>query len=161
MQSSDEFKRTSNQAIKQSSNQATCPGHPKNESTASSGKQCEYVRWSFLCILSLLPFWLVYLRVSFLKFGLVPRDCQTCPSFSTQQHIAQMFCQHIIVLMVLVLGNGSKNCGWDVPCPFLIFHSIGSELAAEKQDFEPQHAAGINRNPVAWILPFCCGIIFN
>ena len=35
--------------------------HPKNESTTAASKQCNYVHCSFLWILSLPPFWLIYL----------------------------------------------------------------------------------------------------
>ena len=35
--------------------------HPRNESTTAASKQCNYVHSSFVWILSLPPFWLVYL----------------------------------------------------------------------------------------------------
>ena len=49
-----------NQCVQQPSTQSRF-SHRKNESTAASSKQCNYVRCSFLWIHSLPPFWLVYL----------------------------------------------------------------------------------------------------
>ena len=59
--------QTINQPVQQPSKQSRC-SHPKEWVNSSIRQAMQVVRCSFLCILSLLPFWLVIFRVSLLKY---------------------------------------------------------------------------------------------